>query len=65
MLIFVFPRYGLPVNFQTVLVQPSKKTIKKLREVLQQLYAHLDTGGLMSDKQSSEVTVFICFSTYF
>ncbi|GAV01314.1 hypothetical protein RvY_12048 [Ramazzottius varieornatus] len=45
-------RYGLPVNFQTVLIQPNKKSIKKLRDDLQKQYAHLDTGGLMSDKQS-------------
>uniref|UniRef100_A0A8C5D7T9 V-type proton ATPase subunit C n=1 Tax=Gouania willdenowi TaxID=441366 RepID=A0A8C5D7T9_GOUWI len=35
-------RYGLPVNFQAMLVQPKKKTMKKLREVLRDLYKHLD-----------------------
>ncbi|CAH2098072.1 unnamed protein product [Euphydryas editha] len=35
-------RYGLPVNFQAVVMRPSRKSVKKLREVLQQLYAHLD-----------------------
>lgn len=37
-------RYGLPVNFQAVLVHPNKRQTKKLREVLNQLYAHLDTS---------------------
>jgi len=37
-------RYGLPVNFQAMLLHPSKKTQKRLREVLNQLYAHLDSA---------------------
>jgi len=41
-------RYGLPVNFQAVLMQPTKKTVKKLREVLNQLYRHLDTNSYSS-----------------
>uniref|UniRef100_A0A3Q1IK54 V-type proton ATPase subunit C n=1 Tax=Anabas testudineus TaxID=64144 RepID=A0A3Q1IK54_ANATE len=35
-------RYGLPVNFQAMLLQPNKKNMKKLREVLYDLYKHLD-----------------------
>ncbi|XP_006897234.1 PREDICTED: V-type proton ATPase subunit C 1-like [Elephantulus edwardii] len=38
-------RYGLPVNFQAMLLQPNKKTIKKLREVLYGLYKHLDSSA--------------------
>lgn len=41
-------RYGLPVNFQAILVHPHKKSQKRLRDVLNQLYTHLDssaTGG--------------------
>lgn len=38
-------RYGLPVNFQGMLVHPQKKTVKRLKEVLNQLYSHLDSGG--------------------
>lgn len=37
-------RYGLPVNFQAVLIHPGKKQTRKLREVLNQLYSHLDTS---------------------
>lgn len=41
-----FPiRYGLPVNFQAMLLQPNKKTMKKLREVLHELYKHLDSSA--------------------
>jgi len=41
-------RYGLPVNFQAVLMHPTKKTVKKLREVLNQLYSHLDSNSFSS-----------------
>lgn len=37
-------RYGLPVNFVAALLQPPKKNQRKLREILNQLYAHLDTS---------------------
>ncbi|KAM6141611.1 LOW QUALITY PROTEIN: V-type proton ATPase subunit C 1 [Phoenicopterus ruber ruber] len=37
-------RYGLPVNFQAMLLQPNK-TMKKLREVLYDLYKHLDSSA--------------------
>jgi V-type H+-transporting ATPase subunit C len=37
-------RYGLPVNFLAVLIQPNKKSSKRLRETLNQLYSHLDTS---------------------
>lgn len=37
-------RYGLPVNFQAMLLKPNKKNIRKLREVLNQHYNHLDTS---------------------
>ena len=38
-------RYGLPVNFQAMLLQPNKKNTKRLRDVLHQLYSQLDGSG--------------------
>lgn len=35
-------RFGLPVNFQAMILRPTKKTSKRLKEVLNQLYSHLD-----------------------
>lgn len=35
----------MPVNFQAMLLQPNKKTMKKLREVLYDLYKHLDSSA--------------------
>lgn len=41
-------RYGLPVNFQAVLLRPYKKQQRRLREVLDQLYTHLDNTAYTS-----------------
>jgi V-type H+-transporting ATPase subunit C len=46
-------RYGLPVNFQAVLMHPNKKSTKRLREVLNQLYQHLDSSGGSSKIQDT------------
>ncbi|KFO95890.1 V-type proton ATPase subunit C 2 [Calypte anna] len=35
-------RYGLPVNFQAMLLQPNKKSVKRLRDVLNTIFKHLD-----------------------
>lgn len=62
----VIYRYGLPVNFQAILLQPNKKSSKRLRDVLNQLYAHLDssaTSGGNSQSANQDVSVFqICVS---
>lgn len=42
----MFYRYGLPVNFQAILLHPNKKNTKRLRDVLNQLYGHLDSSAL-------------------
>ncbi|THD21140.1 V-type proton ATPase subunit C [Fasciola hepatica] len=41
-------RFGLPVDFQSILIQPNKKAHKRLREVLNQLYGHLDSASASS-----------------
>ncbi|XDV42618.1 hypothetical protein PO909_011247 [Leuciscus waleckii] len=35
-------RYGLPVSFQAVLLQPRKKSMKQLRQQLNSIFKHLD-----------------------
>lgn len=47
-------RYGLPVNFQAVLMQPSKGMTKRLRSTLNTAYAHLDSGGMGKGEIDSE-----------
>lgn len=57
-------RYGLPVNFQAMLLQPNKRTMKKLREVLYDLYKHLDSSAAaiidVSSLYHNEVTYRFC-----
>uniref|UniRef100_A0A1L8ECS3 V-type proton ATPase subunit C n=1 Tax=Haematobia irritans TaxID=7368 RepID=A0A1L8ECS3_HAEIR len=51
-------RYGLPVNFQAILIEPNKKSMKRLRDVLNQLYGHLD-GASAAGQGSNADTVDI------
>ncbi|KAL2730971.1 V-type proton ATPase subunit C isoform X1 [Vespula squamosa] len=50
-------RYGLPVNFQAILLQPHKKSMKRLRDVLNQLYAHLDSSATASSQNQDSVDI--------
>jgi len=43
-------RYGLPVNFQGMLLRPARKNSKRLRDTLNQLYGHLDSTALAGQK---------------
>ena len=54
--ISIISRYGLPVNFQAVILQPYKKTHRRLRDQLFQLYSHLDSSGVSG---TTEVSHFI------
>ncbi len=38
-------RFGLPVNFQGMVLNPQRKQVKKLRETLNDLYLHLDSAA--------------------
>ncbi len=56
---YVSYSYGLPVNFQAMMLQPNKKSTKRLREVLSQLYMHLDnTASLQSGHDVSSMEQF-------
>ena len=59
-IMFCYFRYGLPVNFHAVLMQPHKKHTKKLHELLNAMYSHLDTTGAVSkqDVSYSDITLF-------
>ncbi|KAJ8963413.1 hypothetical protein NQ318_018893 [Aromia moschata] len=50
-------RYGLPVNFQAILIHPNKKAMKRLREVLNQLYGHLDSSAALSGSNVDNVDI--------
>ncbi|XP_011268884.1 V-type proton ATPase subunit C [Camponotus floridanus] len=47
-------RYGLPVNFQAILLHPHKKCARRLRDVLNQLYAHLDSSATGTPAQHNQ-----------
>ncbi|CAG9854270.1 unnamed protein product [Phyllotreta striolata] len=50
-------RYGLPVNFQAILIHPNKKQAKRLRDVLNQLYGHLDSSAALSGPNVDSVDI--------
>lgn len=50
-------RYGLPVNFQAILIHPNKKSMKRLRDVLNQLYSHLDGSASQSSNNADTVDI--------
>lgn len=50
-------RYGLPVNFQAMLLHPSKKNSKRLRDVLNHLYGHLDSSALQGSGAHDSVDI--------
>ncbi|KDR10550.1 V-type proton ATPase subunit C [Zootermopsis nevadensis] len=50
-------RYGLPVNFQAMLLHPNKKNTKRLRDVLNQLYGHLDSSAVQGSASHDSVDI--------
>lgn len=44
-------RYGLPVNFQAAIIKPQKKSSKRLREGLENLYSYLNSSNDISKKE--------------
>lgn len=48
-------RYGLPVNFQAMVLAPAKKQYKKLRDLLSEHYAHLDNSGTQELSKKAEI----------
>ncbi|MEE6512457.1 hypothetical protein FKM82_019460 [Ascaphus truei] len=48
--LYLCSRYGLPVNFQAVVLQPNKKSTKRLRDVLYAIFRHLDEAAASNMK---------------
>jgi len=48
-------RFGLPVNFQAMVLAPPRKLQKRLREFLNDHYAHLDNSGTQRVSKKAEV----------
>lgn len=47
-------RYGLPTNFQAMLILPNKNRERQLRRVLQDLYGHLSNKNVFSKDDDDE-----------
>jgi len=47
-------RYGLPTNFQAMLLLPHKNKIRQLRKVLGDMYAHLTSKSVFGGKGDTE-----------
>jgi len=48
-------RYGLPVNFQAMVLAPPRRQQKKLRDLLNEHYAHLDNSGTQDLGKKAEI----------
>ena len=63
MYLLLLLRYGLPVNFQAMLLLPLKKQQRRLREELNRLYEHLDNTALTAmDVSMVHMYASICLS---
>ncbi|XP_022908903.2 V-type proton ATPase subunit C-like [Onthophagus taurus] len=49
-------RYGLPINFQAILLQPNDAP-KRLRQVLNNLYGHLDGSALLGASNADNIDI--------
>ncbi|CAF1076023.1 unnamed protein product [Adineta steineri] len=59
-------RYGLPVNFDAIVIHPNRKTTKRLREVLERLFGYLDQSDrLNKDEQFDIPGVFSSSQEYY
>ncbi|XP_036927775.1 V-type proton ATPase subunit C 1-B [Acanthopagrus latus] len=58
-------RYGLPMNYQALLLQTDRKRSKKLREELSSLFMHLDPTATDSKTDISSDIPGICQQEYF
>jgi len=47
-------RYGLPTNFQAMLVLPNKGKQKRLRKILHELFGYLSTKNVFSKDEEEE-----------
>ncbi|CAF4317312.1 unnamed protein product, partial [Adineta steineri] len=58
--------YGLPVNFDAIVIHPNRKTTKRLREVLERLFGYLDQSDrLNKDEQFDIPGVFSSSQEYY
>jgi len=47
-------RYGLPINFQAMLLLPQKNKVRQMRKVLNDLYSHLTSKSVFGGKDTHD-----------
>lgn len=63
LLVMSLDRYGLPVNYQALLLETDRKRSKKLKEELSSLFVHLDPTASM--KEVRKLTLPLNISSFF
>lgn len=58
-------RYGLPVDFEAILIVPNRKNYKRLREVLHNMYEHLDNLALSSTSDEEMASAGMSHGEYY
>ncbi|KAL5110712.1 V-type proton ATPase subunit C 1-A [Taenia crassiceps] len=58
-------RYGLPVDFEAILIVPNRKNYKRLREVLHNMYEHLDNLALSSTTDEDMIGAGMSHGEYY
>ncbi|UJR33283.1 hypothetical protein I4U23_020736 [Adineta vaga] len=48
-------RYGLPVNFASIIIHPNRKVTKRLRDVLDRLFGYLDHSDRSNKDESFDI----------
>jgi V-type H+-transporting ATPase subunit C len=48
-------RYGLPVNFLSVIIKPHRKSQKKVHELLKDQYGYLDSNFSIADMEQIDL----------
>ncbi len=60
--LLLLTRFGLPVNFVAIVIHPTRKSTKRLRDVLDQLFGYLDQS---KNSRHEEVNSSLILSTFF
>ena len=55
-------RFGLPVDFAAIVIHPLRKTTKRLRDVLDQLFGYLDQSDKSKKNEVNEMDGSTCRS---
>lgn len=58
--VLLLARFGLPVNFQPILIVPYKKTERRLRTTLHRLFSYLDSTA---DPMGTDVSNYVFTQT--